>query len=310
MNSVLVWILRVLLGLLVLALAAVLVAWVAFRLWNRTNGSLVSSGRTRDYLLYVPESYDPSKPVPLVISLHGFAQWPAHQSGLTHWTELADQYGFIVVHPSGTGFPKRWRMQIRGGSETSPSADVIFISDLINKLEAEYNIDPQRVYVNGLSNGGGMTAVLACELSGRIAAVGSVAGAYTFAWGDCPSARPMPAIIFHGTADPIVPFQGGVAGGGRFTFPPVQSWVEGLARHNGCEGQPLGLPASGDVSGIRFEGCAEDADVVFYTIAGGGHSWPGGGYLPKLIVGHTSRDIDATKTMWEFFQRHPLPGAK
>ena len=216
---------------------------------------------------------------------------------------MADEFGFIVVHPSGLGFPKRWRAAL--GTPTSP--DVTFISDLIDELEGQFNIDPRRIYVNGLSNGGGMSALLACDLSDRIAAMGSVAGAYNFSWQDCPSARPVPAIIFHGTADPIVPYLGGLAADGRFNFPPVASWVASLAQHNGCSSQPVELPASGEVSGIQYEDCAGNAAVDFYTITGGGHSWPGGGYLPALIVGHTTSDIDATRAMWEFFQAHPLP---
>jgi polyhydroxybutyrate depolymerase len=304
MRRFLKWLLGITLGLLGFGLLLLLTGWVVFRLSDRTNGWLITSGEERRYLLYVPESYDPSTPAPLVISLHGFAQWPAHQSQLTGWTELADQYGFIVVHPGGLGFPKRWRTELQAGGTSSP--DVTFISDLIDQLENDYNIDPSRIYVNGLSNGGGMSSLLACELSDRIAAMGSVAGAYTFSWEDCPSERPVPAIIFHGSEDPIVPYQGGQAGKSRFTFPPVPSWVEGVARHNGCDSAPVDIPATGEVRGVHYENCRSDSDVVFYTIDGGGHSWPGGGFLPEAIVGHTTQDVDATRVIWEFFQEHPL----
>jgi polyhydroxybutyrate depolymerase len=302
------WLLVIFLGLLGLTLLLLLTIWASFRFSDQTNGYVISSGEARRYLLHVPESYDPSKPLPLVISLHGFAQWPAHQSQLTGWTDLADQHRFIVVHPGGLGFPKRWRTELQ--ADGAPSPDVIFISDLIDQLERDYNIDSNRIYVNGLSNGGGMSSLLACELSDRIAAMGSVAGAYTFSWEDCPSEQPMPTIIFHGTDDPIVPYQGGLAGDSRFTLSPVPSWVEGLALHNSCESVPMDLPTSGDVSGIRFENCAEDAEVIFYTIQGGGHSWPGGGYLPEFLVGTTTQDIDATGVMWEFFQKHTLKDQK
>lgn len=308
MKKFLKWMLGITLGLLGLALLLLLTGWVVFRISDTTNGRLITSGEERRYLLYVPESYDPSTPVPLVISLHGFAQWPAHQSQLTGWTELADQYGFIVVHPGGLGFPKRWRTEIQ--ADGAPSPDVIFISDLIDQLERDYSIDPDRIYVNGLSNGGGMSSLLACELSDRVAAMGSVAGAYTFSWDDCPSTQPVPAIIFHGTADPIVPYGGGLAGDSRFIFPPISSWVAELAMHNGCDSTPIDIPASGDIGGIRFENCAEDAEVIFYTIDGGGHSWPGGGYLPEFLVGTTTHDIDATRVMWDFFEKHTLENQK
>jgi polyhydroxybutyrate depolymerase len=292
--------------LIVLALLVVLFlsGVTAFRLANRTNGTLVSSGERRSYLLYVPESYDPSAPVPLVINIHGFAQWPAHQMQLSHWNDLADEYGFIVVYPSGTRFPLRWRTWGEPGGALDPTLDVNFISDLIDKLE-EYNIDPNRIYANGLSNGGGMSFLLLCRLADRIAAIGSVAGAYATPWEGCEPTRPVPAILFHGTEDPIVPFGGGTFGRLDVSLPEITKWVETLAQRNGCSEQTLTLPVSADVSGIQFADC--DADVVFYTVTGGGHTWPGGEPIPRWIAGHTNTNIDATRVMWEFFQEHPLP---
>jgi poly(3-hydroxybutyrate) depolymerase len=199
------FLLRLLLSLLALALALAGTVLLAYRLSDRTNGRLRVGEETRRYLLYVPPTYDPARPTPLVISMHGFSQWPAHQSRLTHWNTLADEYGFIVVHPSGTGFPKRWL----AADPRADNPDVAFLAALIDQLEREYNIDPQRIYVNGLSNGGGMSFALACQLADRVAAFGSVAGAYLYPWEACQPARPVPAILFHGDADPIVPYQGG-----------------------------------------------------------------------------------------------------
>ena len=184
------------LGILILLLLS---GVIAFRLADRTNGTLISAGEKRDFLLYVPESYDPARPVPMVITLHGFAQWPAHQMYISRWNELADEHGFIVVYPGGTCFPKRWRT---GGSQDA-SADVQFISDLIDKLQQDYNIDSTRIYANGLSNGGGMSFALACTLSDRIAAIGIVAGALPEFLGKL-SARPAcprDAIPRHGRPD-------------------------------------------------------------------------------------------------------------
>jgi polyhydroxybutyrate depolymerase len=294
------WLILIPLILLGLLLGLLLLAFGVFRILNPTNGKLVSSGETRRYLLYIPESYDPSVPTPLVITLHGFAQWPANQAAVSRWNKLADEYGFIVVYPAGTRFPMRWHT----GDGSEATKDVTFISDLVDKLSAEYNIDPARIYANGISNGGGMSFLLSCKLSERIAAFGSVAGAYNTPWDACNPSRPVPAIIFHGTADPIVPYQGGPSGPSGFTFPSIPDWVATLAARNGCDAAPQDLPASGDVSGVQYTNCAGDVD--FYTIAGGGHSWPGGGYLPKFIVGNTSHDIDASRTMWDFFQQHPL----
>ncbi|NTU56247.1 MAG: hypothetical protein HGA79_08350 [Anaerolineales bacterium] len=296
-------ILYFLFGLLVLAVLALL-AW--FLVINRTNGTIVSAGERRSYLLYVPESYDPSKPTPLVITIHGFAQWPAHQMHITRWNDLADEYGFIAVYPAGTRFPMRWRIVGEAGSRQDPMRDVTFISDLIDKLEADYNIDPARIYANGLSNGGGMSFLLSCEMSDRIAAIGTVAGAFTLPWDDCQPSRPVPTMVFHGTEDPIVPYEGGRNHDTDFFFPAIPDWAATLAGRNGCNPDPDELPASGQVSGIRYTGCA--ADVTFYTITGGGHTWPGGEPIPERIAGYTSPDIDATRALWDFFLAHPLPG--
>jgi polyhydroxybutyrate depolymerase len=302
MKTWLKWLVGIPLVLVGLMIVVALTGAVAYQLSDRTNGTIISSGEKRNYLLYVPESYDPSKPTPLVISMHGFVQWPANQMHMTRWNDLADQYGFIVVYPSGTGFPKRWRA---GSSGSNP--DVTFISDLIDKLESEYNIDPARIYANGMSNGGGMTTLLSCDLSDRIAAIGTVAGAYSLPWNECHPSRPVPAIVFHGSADPIVPYQGGISGNSGFNLPAIPDWVKELAGRNGCKDTSQELPTNEEVSGVHFGACADNADVVFYTIAGGGHTWPGGNPLPEFITGRTTRDINATRTMWDFFEQHPLP---
>lgn len=294
----------VILGLLALAVVVigVVVTWL-----DKTNGEIVSSGEKRQYLLYVPTTYDPAKPTPLVISLHGFVEWPAHQMQISHWNELAEEYGFIVVYPEGTGFPRRWRA---GGwaSSADPMIDVTFISDLIDRLAQNYNIDPTRVYANGLSNGGGMAYLLGCGLADRIAAIGGVAGAYAYPIEDCRPGRPVPMIAFHGTADAIVPYRGGDVQGPGVSLPAVPEWVAARAALNGCDAVPNDLPARGEVSAIRYSDCDQGAEVEFYTIDGGGHSWPGGQPMPEWIVGHTTQDIDATRRMWDFFSRFSIEG--
>jgi polyhydroxybutyrate depolymerase len=290
------------LGVILLVLV---VSAAAGLLINRTNGKIVSSGETRRYLLHVPRNLDQSEPVPLVITIHGFAQWPANHMSVSQWNPIADREGFIVVYPSGTGFPKRWLAFPQ--QEFASSKDVMFISDLIDTLSAQYNIDLSRIYVNGLSNGGGMTFLLGCELADRIAATGTVAGAFVLPMEQCAASRPMPLIAFHGTADPIVPFQGGPSRGFDLPFPYIPQWMAARAELNDCGPTPLALPANGEVNGVRYTGCLEDAEVIFYTIEGGGHTWPGGNPLPKSIAGYTSMDISASETMWAFFEQYTLP---
>src|SRR5256884_1135377 len=199
------------LALLSLPVLLVLVEAVSFRVANRPNGSFMSSGRKREYVLYVPRSYDRAKPTALVISLHRAGMWGAAPEGTSQWNRVADEHGFIVVYPSGEGGggPRGWHE----GGEAGPSRDVRFISELIDTLEAAYNIDPGMIYANGLSNGGGMSFAVSCTLSDRIAAVGLVAAAHLLPWEWCSDHRPVPMIAFHGTADPEVPYNGGPTGG-------------------------------------------------------------------------------------------------
>ncbi len=277
---------------------------VSFYTANRDNGSFVSSGQKRDYLLYVPRSYDPSRPTPLVISMHGAGLWGAAQKETSQWNKLADSQGFIVVYPSGVGGKgvRIWHAEPGSG----PMADVRFISELIDTLKVSYNIDSTRIYANGLSNGGGMSFVLSCTLSDRIAAIGMVAAAQTLPWSWCTDHRAVPMIAFHGTADPEVPYNGGPSWVSPRPFPNVSTWAANWARRNRCGANPVESAVAADVTRRIYTNCADNAAVVLYTIQGGGHTWPGGTPLPKWFVGRTTRSIDATSLMWAFFGEHPL----
>jgi polyhydroxybutyrate depolymerase len=295
---------RVLIGLPVALLLLEAVSWA---LWNRSNGTLVSSGEEREYLLYVPRSYDSAKPTPLVISLHGGAMWPAAQRDTSEWNRVADRHGFIVVYPAGIGGwgrgPRAWHM-----SRSGVAKNVRFISDLIDALKAAYNIDSTRVYADGLSNGGGMAFVLSCAMSDRIAAVGLVASAQLLPFEWCTSERAVPMIAFHGTADRATPYHGGTSWvAPNAPFPEIPGWTADWARRNRCGSNPAESAAAPDVTRLEYAGCADDAAVVLYTVEGGGHSWPGGGPLPEWLVGPTNRNIDASSLMWAFYRDHRLP---
>ena len=294
-----------------LPVVLVLIAAVSLYVLNRTNGTIVSSGQKREYLLYVPRSYDRAKPTPLVISMHGGAMWPAAQMETSQWNKVADEHGFIVVYPSGTGVPQAWHMR-----EAALMANVRFISELIDTLEAAYNIDPTRIYANGFSNGGGMATALSCTLSHRIAAVGSVAAAQLHPLSWCADSRPVPMITFQGTADPLAPYNGGPSwasppGYGAFSaripFLAVRDWTASWARRNRCGPNPIESVVAADVTRLEYTHCADDAAVVLYTVQGGGHSWPGGKPLLEWFVGPTSRSINASSLMWAFFRERRLP---
>src|SRR3989475_3828047 len=254
--------------LLVLALA------VSFRVANRPTGSFMSSGRKREYVLYVPRSYDRAKPTALVISLHGAGLWGAAQRETSQWDRVADEHGFIVVYPSGEGGggPRVWHED--GGA--GPSRDIRFISELIDTLEARYNIDPGMIYANGLSNGGGMSFALSCTLSDRIAAVGMVGAALLVPFSWCTDLRPVPMIAFHGTADAAAPYKGGVSWVAPQRFQGVRAFTASWARRNRCGTNPVDSVVATDVTRLEYTKCADDAAVGVHTIKGGGPTWPGG----------------------------------
>lgn len=293
--------LAILLGVPVVLLSVVLLCAVIF---NETNGAIVTQGQTRHYLLHVPARYDASKPVPLVVSLHPAMSWPAFQMNLTHWNRVADENGFLVVYPEGRGAgPRIWDPE--GGRDPQHMPDVVFLSDLLDELERRYNIDPARIYVDGMSNGGGMAFVLSCTLADRIAAIGAVAAAQSLPWEWCQDRHPLPMLAIHGTTDPVVPYRGGKVWIAPDPFPSVVTWAANWAQRNRCNGDPLRTRRSADVAVSTYGNCADGASVVLYTISGGGHAWPGGKPLWFPFVGPQTDAIDATATLWAFFAAHP-----
>jgi polyhydroxybutyrate depolymerase len=270
---------------------------------NRSNGAIVSSGTRRDYVLHVPAAYDPGRATPLVISLHAAALWGAAQRDISQWNRVADTNGFLVVYPSAErAGPRVWHVEKGPGL----MRDVRFISELIDTLEAHYDIDRRRIYANGLSNGGGMSFVLSCTLSDRIAAIGMVGAAQTLPWSWCTDRRPVPMIDFHGTADPPVPYAGGKTWIAPERFPNIPLWAANWARRNQCQTQLADSTVAPDVIRRAYTKCGADATVLLYTISGGGHTWPGGGALPPWSLGRTSTSIDASAEMWRFFRDHAL----
>lgn len=290
---------------LLAALAGVVFIIIA----NRTNGVILLDGEEREYLLHVPATYDPSRPAPLVISLHGAMTWPAFQRDQSGWDRLADEEGFLVAYPAGTGtLVKRWAME---GSEDPPRMqDVRFIGALIDTLGAAYNVDPARIFVNGMSNGGGMAFVLSCTLPGRIAAVGAVSAAQSLPWSWCEDPGPVPMIAFHGTGDPLVPYEGGPGAFGDETFPSVRAWAANWAERNRCQEDAAESAVTGEATLLAYSGCARDATVALYAVRGMGHQWPGGKPMPGWLVGPRSDAVDATRLMWDFFLAHPLAEAE
>ena len=295
------------LALLGLPALAVVIDAASHFIANRSTGAIVIDGKERDYVLHVPPRYDRSKPTPLVISLHGALGWGAIQMNVSGMNRVADKYGFIAAYPSGEGGgPRIWRGRGRSNPQVMP--DVVFVSALIDKLQAEYNIDPARIYANGYSNGGGMAFVLSCTLPHRIAAIGAVGAANLIPWAWCRDSTPVPMIAIHGAADRFTPYNGGKVFIAPDPFPSIPGWAEKWAQRNRCTARPVDSPLAHDVTRREYSGCANDATVVLYTLRDVGHTWPGGPQPPEWLLGKTTSSIDAGEVMWEFFKEHPLRG--
>ena len=271
---------------------------VSFHVKNRNNGTIVSSGERREYLLHVPPNLDRTKPAALVLSLHGAGGWPALQRDLSRWNELADREGFIVVYPAGqdSAGPRIWRM--------TGERDPRYIADLIDKLRREYAIDPKRIYANGLSNGGGMSFALSCRMPDRFAAIGMVGAALLLPSTWCKSTEPVPMIGIHGLRDTMAPYHGGSSWVAP-SFAPFPAFGADWARRNRCASNARDVEIRDGVTRREYEQCANDATVALYSLRDGGHTWPGGAELPEWFAGKTIHDFDATAEMWRFFEQHP-----
>ena len=270
------------------------------------NASITHDGIERDYILYVPEIYDGSTTVPLVLNFHGFGSSASQQMFYGDFRDIADTEGFLLVHPEGTTFigNQFWNVGFPGLS--SNIDDVGFTEALIDELATLYAIDLDRVYATGMSNGGFMSFLLACQLSEKIAAVASVTGSMTQdTFDDCNAQHPTPVLQIHGTEDDVVLYNENNL---SLPIPDVISyWVD----HNNCETTPTTttLPDVDVSDGSTLEHSVyEDGDNGVTTehmkVIGGGHTWPGS----VLNTAGTNQDIDASMEIWLFFSRYDING--
>ncbi len=268
--------------------------------------SLTHDGIQRDYILYIPELYDGSSDVPLILNFHGFGSNATQQMFYGDFRDIADTEGFLLVHPEGTTVigNQFWNVGFPGISSTID--DVGFTEVLIDELAASYAIDLDRVYATGMSNGGFMSFLLACQLSEKIAAVASVTGAMTQdTFDNCNAQRPVPALQIHGTEDDVVLYNGNTLS--LSIADVITYWVD----HNNCETTPTTttLPDIDPSDGSTIEHSVYEAGDNGITtehmkVIGGGHTWPGS----VINTGGTNQDIDASMEIWLFFSRYDING--
>jgi polyhydroxybutyrate depolymerase len=258
-----------------------------------SENEILSSGEKRHFLLHVPPSYD-GTPTSLVVNFHGYGSDGEQEEKLSDMSAKADEAGFIVVYPDGN--QATWFT----GPIPQGDRDRQFVRDLVNHISTLYHIDPKRIYATGMSNGGGMTNRVACNLADLFAAVAPNAGAYDYSK-NCTPSRPVPILAFHGIDDEVVPYNGFQT---QEIVPAIETWAADWAERNGCDDAPVITTPVETVTMHSWTNCKEDADVILYALEGHGHSWPGSSMLHGSI---TSQAINATDIMWDFFQAHPMP---
>jgi polyhydroxybutyrate depolymerase len=282
--------------------------------------TILSNGLERTYHIHIPLSLPENITPALVFVLHGgggTGEGMERTLTLGGFNTLADQHNFIIVYPDGIG--KNWndgRKNVTDSAHQQNIDDVGFFNDLIDNLTNEFNIDPHRIFVTGISNGAMMSYRLAFEIPEKIAAIAPVAGAipidllqYNI------SDAPISVCVISGTHDPLVPWEGGIVGFPRNPRGTVISVPESVlfwVTHNNCSPVPnITLLPDTDPTDhtwvqrdIYCEG-TDNTEVILYTIYNGGHTWPDGyQYLPEVLVGRTSHDINANNVIWEFFTAH------
>ncbi len=262
-------------------------------------------GALRHYVVHLPPATE-GRRLPVVLLLHGSGGTGRQVAAATGFAAEADLRGFVAVYPDGQGGD--WN----DGRTADGPDDVAFVRALLDTLARSIRIQPRRVYAAGISSGGIFAHRLACELPGRLAAIAVVAGGMPPAVAArCGAVPPVALIAFNGTEDQLIPYAGGdLLSAGE--SPALWAGVD----H--CTPDPRTVPladrAGGDSTTVRrttWPRCDPGTDVVLYTISGGGHSWPGSAPMRVPLLGRTTQDLSATRTIGAFFAAHarPVPAA-
>jgi polyhydroxybutyrate depolymerase len=241
----------------------------------------------------------------------------------TGWTDLADKECFLVIFPDGLpsdldqppSFLRNPQLWNDGSGRFILDVDDIgFVEALLGVITLNFPVDPGRIYATGFSNGASMAFRVGIELQDIFSAVAPVSGALWFE--DFTLDTPVSLLYMTGTADPLNPMEGGVPRlittegepGGNKAKPPVeehlQSWSEAL----GCNPERQVVVEEDILKAEKYSGCAGGSEVLYYTLDGVGHHWPGGEIrLPESLVGEGTDAVQATEIIWDFFKSHPRP---
>lgn len=287
--------------------------------------ALKHGGRDRTYIVHMPPSTPQTKQLPVVLNLHGGGGRVQSQKSYSRMDALADQEGFIVVYPNGTGRMADRLLTWNAGTCCAYSVlnrvdDVGFVLALLKQLEGQAPIDRGRIYATGLSNGAMMAYRLAAEAGDQIAAIAPVAGGMVVP--AIKTSRAVPVMHFHSVDDPRALYHGGLGLPFPFTHhqemhPDIESMIAHWAEHDGCPKTPQVTtelrgkqgPREADQTALEYvySPCREKTEVILWKLSGAGHVWPGGqpNYFPHLL-GPSTGIIDANREMWGFFLRFSM----
>jgi polyhydroxybutyrate depolymerase len=253
--------------------------------------SLDAGAQSGSYDLSVPQSYRDHRPTPIILLFYGFGSDPAQFAALTRLPSWGATVGYLVVVPHTQGAESEWDLSAHG-------ADAKFVDKEVASVEATYCVDRSAVFAAGFSAGAAFAIVYSCARESSIAALATVAVEFQLG-----CTRPMSILAFHGTEDPLVPYQNGAIG---LSLPGVK--VRGTERNMGdwarldhCRSDPRRSRPGSQVIRQQWVGCVRNTSVVLYKIIGGGHSWPGAD--PKQALGLTTQQVSATSQVLSFFGR-------
>ena len=275
------------------------------------------NGQIRSYILHLPPSYNGIDEMPLVVVLHGGGGNARNIEKVTGFSKKADEEGFIVIYPDGSGRFDRTLLTWNGGFCCGYALehnidDIGFIRALIEYLEETYTINQDMIYITGASNGGMMSYRLGAELSDIIASIGpviaSIGGKATedsSLWVIPETAYPVSVIALNGMIDGRVPYNGGQSTvndtRGAFSYLSVNESIAFWVTQNNCTAIPMrNISQSGNIIVDTYTNGDNGAEVVLYSIVNGGHAWPGGQKGSEKGDEPTS-EISATDVMWDFF---------
>jgi polyhydroxybutyrate depolymerase len=300
---------------------ATITAWSAPNLSAATTEShaIEVDGLAREYQLQVPDNVRADRPLEVVFVLHGGAGRAKQFAEYLNFDQYIDARNLLVVYPQG--FERHWndgRPDVSYETHDRNVDDVAFLRAVVAEILRRFPVDRHRIYVAGISNGGMMSLRLACEAADLFAAVAVLTASFPVAMADrCDPMRPVPILFINGTEDPIFPYGGGAISIGRREYGQVRSTPQTIrqwAALDECAPPPRVVPLpdtdAGDGSRVvveHYSNCREGSEVTLYRVEGGGHSWPGRPqYLPRFIIGRTNMDIDATRHILDFFERHTM----